>query len=114
MEPFSFEQLPEVVRQIFEKVEKIEVLILELQPQGGEQSKMLNVHEAAAFLNMTVAALYTLVSRKDIPVNKPGKRLYFDKDELNAWIRNGKKKTMATIEQEATTYGSVHRRNFKR
>lgn len=75
---------------------------------------MLNIQEAAAFLNMTVAALYTLVSRKDIPVNKPGKRLYFDQNELTEWIRSGKRKTIGEIEQDAATRIPAHRKRFNR
>ena len=92
----------------------MEGLLLNLQPQDEAEQKMLNIQEAAAFLNITVAALYSLVSRKDIPVNKPGKRLYFDKNELNEWIRSGKKKTAIAIEQEAALRGPVYRRKFKR
>jgi len=71
MEPFGFDQLPEVVRQLVEKVEGIEILIQNLQPQKEEEQKMLEFQEAAAFLNITVSALYSLVSRKDISMNKP-------------------------------------------
>jgi len=114
MEPFGFDKLPEVVRQLVEKVEGLETLILNLHAQNEDQHKMLNIQEAAAYLNMTVAALYSLVSRRDIPVNKPGKRLYFDKNELNEWIRSGKRNTAATIEQQATVHGPAYRRRFKR
>jgi excisionase family DNA binding protein len=114
MEPFGFDQLPEAVRKLIEKVDGLETLILNLQPQNEDQHKMLNIQEAAAYLNMTVAALYSLVSRRDIPVNKPGKRLYFDKNELNEWIRSGKKKTAVAIEKESTLREPVYRRRFKR
>ena len=114
MEPFGFDQLPEAVRKLVEKVEGLEVLLLNLQPKNESEHKMLNIQEAAAFLNITVAALYSLVSRKDIPVNKPGKRLYFDKNELNEWIRSGKKKTTAIIEKEASLHEPAFRRRFKR
>jgi excisionase family DNA binding protein len=75
---------------------------------------MLNIQEAAVFLNITVPALYSLVSRKDIPVNKPGKRLYFDQHELIEWIKSGKKKTSSEIEREAAVKVSAHRRRFNR
>jgi excisionase family DNA binding protein len=114
MEPFGFDQLPEVLRQLFEKVERMEILIIELQPRHDPQPKMLNIKEAATFLDITVAALYSLVSRKAIPVNKPGKRLYFDKNELTEWIRSGKKKTAAAMEQEAVRHRAVYRSRFRR
>jgi excisionase family DNA binding protein len=112
MESFGFEKLPDAVKLLLEKVERLETLLLRLQPKDDEKKTMLNVQEAAEFLNMTVAALYTLVSRKDIPVNKPGKRLYFDREELLDWIRTGKKKTTAEIEQDAINRTSTYRRRF--
>ena len=92
MEEFGFDKLPEVARLLFEKVENLERLILNLKPHTTDQNKPLNVREAAEYLDLIVAALYSLVSRTEIPVNKPGKRLYFDKNELRAWIEAGRKK----------------------
>jgi hypothetical protein len=63
MEPFNFNELPEV--------------------------------------EVSVAALYTKVSRQEIPVSKPGKRLYFNRTDLKEWIRQGKRKTLNEIRQNA-------------
>jgi len=104
MEEFGFDRLPEVVRQLFEKVENLEKLILSLRPDTTDQGKPLNVREAAEYLDITVAALYSLVSRTEIPVNKPGKRLYFNKSELRAWIDAGRKKTNFELQAEANQY----------
>jgi len=103
MEPFGFDQIPEVLRQLFEKVEKIETFLMDEKTPSGSFEKMLNVQEAANYLDTTVQALYSMVSRKEIPVNKPGKRLYFDKDELTAWIKNGRRKTISEINNESTS-----------
>jgi len=86
MEPFSFEKLPEVIRILFEKVEHIEELLQDLPPQPPNENELLMIHEVAEFLKVTVPALYTKVSRNEIAVSKPGKRLYFNKTELNKWI----------------------------
>jgi len=97
MEPFNFNELPEVVRRLFEKVEQMECLLLNLQPKDESENELLNISEAAKFLKVSVASLYTKVSRKEIPVSKPGKRLYFNRKELQEWIRSGKKKTRSEI-----------------
>ena len=86
MEPFNFNELPEVVRQLFEKVERIEILMATLEPKEPDENELLNIEEAAKFLKVSVAALYTKVSRQEIPVNKPGKRLYFNRTDLKEWI----------------------------
>ena len=99
MEPFNFNELPEVVRQLFEKVERIEILLERLEPKKETESELLNIEEAAALLKVSVAALYTKVSRQEIPFSKPGKRLYFSKTELKEWVRLGKRKTINELQQ---------------
>jgi excisionase family DNA binding protein len=91
METFSFDKLPEVVRQLFEKVEHIELMLQNLQIKP-EEDTLLNLTEAAAFLKTSPGALYTKVSRGEIPFSKPGRRLYFDKDELRKWVKLGRKR----------------------
>jgi excisionase family DNA binding protein len=113
MEPFNFNDLPEVVRLLFEKVERIEDLLFSLQLNKEEPHDWLNIEEAAAFLKVTVASLYTKVSRKEIPVSKPGKKLYFNKTELRQWLENGKVKTMSDIRKMTDERLSKYRRHNK-
>jgi excisionase family DNA binding protein len=100
MEPFNFNELPEVVRQLFEKVERIETILERLEPKDNNEPELLNIEEAAEFLKVSVPALYTKVSRQEIPCNKPGKRLYFNRTDLKEWIRQGKRKTLNEIRQD--------------
>jgi excisionase family DNA binding protein len=110
MEPFGFDKLPEVVRQLLEKVEHLEELLLKLHYGQGVTNKFLSVKEAAAYLQISVPALYSLVSRRQIPVNKPGKRLYFLTTELDEWIKAGKLKTIDEIDREAPANFRSNRR----
>ncbi|KEQ28277.1 hypothetical protein N180_01190 [Pedobacter antarcticus 4BY] len=97
MEPFSFEKLPEVIRVLLEKVEHIEDLLQGLQPEDSSENEILKIQEAAKFLKVTVPALYTKVSRREIPVSKPGKRLYFNEYDLKKWITDSRRKTVIEI-----------------
>jgi excisionase family DNA binding protein len=90
VEPFGFNKVPEVIRQIFEKLERVEALLQDLHRQPEEET-LLTLNEAAEFLKTSPGALYTKVSRGEIPFSKPGKRLYFDKDELRRWVKLGRK-----------------------
>lgn len=94
----TFEQLPELLSKILEKVEVLEKLLLEQTLKKEDQQEMLTIKEAATFLDLTVPTLYSKVSRKEIPSHKPGKRLYFQKSELLDWIKIGKRKTIKTID----------------
>jgi hypothetical protein len=48
-------------------------------------------------LKITVAALYSMTSRRLVPFNKPRKRLYFLKSDLDDWINQSKNKTNEQI-----------------
>jgi excisionase family DNA binding protein len=110
MEPFGFDKLPEIVRQLFEKVEHIEKMLQKFELKVIEENQLLNVSEAADFLKISTASLYTKVSRKEIPVSKPGKRLYFVKAELQEWVKLGQRKTSAEISHDANLY-KAHRKS---
>jgi excisionase family DNA binding protein len=72
-----------------------------LQQQPPNENELLTIQEAAEFLKVTVPALYTKVSRHEIPVSKPGKRLYFNKTDLKKWIIASRKKTVVEMRKDA-------------
>jgi excisionase family DNA binding protein len=75
-----------------------------------EADQLLTIKPAAEFLSLSVPTMYTLVSKAEIPVSKRGNRLYFSKQELTDWIKAGRKKTIAEIEDEADKYLSNKKR----
>lgn len=46
----------------------------------------LSVEEAADYTGLAVKTLYTKTSQNQIPFHKPGGKLYFKPDELDAYI----------------------------
>lgn len=65
----------------------------------------LNIDEAAAFTGLAVSYLYKLTSTQEIPHYKPrGKMLYFDRSELDLWLRQGKVSSHAQIERKAIAH----------
>ncbi|WP_316825408.1 helix-turn-helix domain-containing protein [Pedobacter miscanthi] len=112
METFGFDKLPDVVREIYEKIEHIEDLLLSINQQPIEENEFLNVKEAAEFLKITVPAIYTKVSRREIPASKPGRKLYFQKSVLKTWIANSKLKTKEDLKKEAEDRMKGYRKYF--
>ena len=56
-------------------------------------------------LNLSKSYLYKLTSGNLIPHYKPqGKMLFFERADLEAWLRQNPIKTQAQIEQEAQKY----------
>ena len=100
MKNFSFDQLPEAVSQLYEKLEKIEKLLQEKILGKDKKDDLLTISGAAKFLKLSIATIYSKVCRKEIPVNKQGKRLYFYKSELANWIKSGRRKTNDELSRE--------------
>ena len=101
-ETLTFDQLPEAVSKIQDKLDNIEQLLLQRQEQPIEQDEIMPVAKAAIFLDLAVPTVYSKVCRKELPVNKRGKRLYFYRSELTEWIKSGRKKTAEEIKENAT------------
>lgn len=100
------------------RLSSIENLILELkQPakiEPTEQPEQLfTVQEAAQFLNLTVPTIYSKVSKGELPVMKRSKRLYFSSTELMEYLKEGRIKSNAEIEQEAEAYLQNNKKGLK-
>jgi excisionase family DNA binding protein len=103
MENLTFEQLPQAMRLLHEKIDRLEQL-LATQNTTHDRDAIFNVKEAADFLSLSVSSLYGKTCRREVPFNKKGKRLYFYKSELEEWVRQGRKKTLAEVQREAIQY----------
>jgi len=87
---------------IIERLKSIERKIEELAALNKE---VLNLKEAAKYLNVSCSHLYKLTSAKEIPHFKPrGKQVFFEKKELDSWLLQNRQKTKAEIEQAAIDY----------
>lgn len=90
------------------KLSGIEKLILDLKnPLGqSEEAKdsLMTVEGAAEFLSLTVPTIYSKVSKGELPFMKQSKRLYFSKEELTNYIKEGRRKTNAEVLAEADSF----------
>ena len=83
----------------------LEMRVEELEQMLFLTKNVLSFDEASKFLNLSKSYLYKLTSGNLIPhYNPQGKMLYFEKVELEAWLRQNPIKTQAQIEQEAQKY----------
>lgn len=103
----SFENLPFAVSELTKEVSQLKALLLENNANKAipqQQERLLSIQEAATFLNLSTPTIYSKVSKRELPVIKRGKRLYFSDNELLAYLKEGRKKTNAEIEAEAEAY----------
>jgi len=93
------------------RLSNIENLLLDLrtnqtEPQATKKtdSDLFTIEEAAGFLKLAKPTIYGLVCHSKIPCMKKGKKLYFSKAELIAWLQQGKRKTITELQEEAKNH----------
>ena len=69
---------------LIKRLEKLERLIIS---QGINNKEVLNLQETCLYLELSKSHIKKLISAESIPHYKPyGKKLYFKRSELNAWL----------------------------
>ncbi|GET28782.1 AlpA family transcriptional regulator [Prolixibacter sp. SD074] len=67
--------------------------------------QILTVDEVSELLHLTKATIYSKHSKGELPgVCKKGKRLYFQRDIILSWIKEGLQKSNSEVEAEADNY----------
>jgi excisionase family DNA binding protein len=62
----------------------------------------LNIQQAAEFLGLASSTMYKMVMRGSIPSYRPnGGRVYFKREELEAWIFSNRRATRKELEDLA-------------
>lgn len=73
-------------------------------PFLNQNSQIGGIELAERVTGLTKSTIYGLVSKRQIPHKKRGRRLYFLETELTDWIKQHHRKTVYEIEQEAADY----------
>ena len=105
-ENFTFDQLPQAVAMLTKEVSELKQLLLQKSDQQATPpaEQLLDVQQAAEFLNLSVPTVYSKVSRGELPVMKRGKKLHFSNTELMQYLKVGRKLTNLEIEKEAENF----------
>ena len=71
----------------------------------------LNMKELAMYTGLSKQTLYKLTSKRKIPFYSPnGKVLYFDKKEIDKWLKTNRTPTEDEMSQQATIWANENRR----
>ena len=85
-----------------EKLNSIEMMLME---QNMLKKEVLSFNEAAIYLEVSHSHLYKMTSTGVIPSYKPnGKKLYFNRKELDSWLLSNRQSSQEEIEQQAANY----------
>jgi excisionase family DNA binding protein len=99
----TFDQLPQAVHRFGLQLEELKRLVLNMsgqQVQQEQQDIIMDVQDAAKFLKLSVPTIYSKTSRGELPAMKRGKRLYFSRLDLMAYLKEGRSSTIDEMAQE--------------
>lgn len=85
--------------------QKLNYLVNLITDQTILKKEVLNFRETCRYLDISASHLYKLTSQKLIPHFCPqGKRLYFNRLELDTWLQRNRQTSADEIENKASNY----------
>lgn len=88
-----------------EILKRLEIIERHVLDQNLILKQVLNFADTARYLELSHSHLYKLTSAGKIPFYKPnGKKLYFNRVELDEWLLRNRNNTQDEIEQQAADY----------
>ena len=92
----SLKNMEEVIMNKLNAIERYALL-------GAKQ--VLTIEDVALLTGLSKSHLYKLTCSRRIPHYKPsGRQMYFDRAEIEAWMKQNRVNTQAEAEQEAFAY----------
>lgn len=93
-------------------LEKLSIIEQKLEEQNLLKKEVLNFNEAITYLDISASHMYKLTSQKLIPHFCPqGKKLYFNRIELDEWLQRNRQVTEDEIETMAANYVMKNKRH---
>jgi excisionase family DNA binding protein len=93
------------------KMEPIEIQLNRIEAASLSQKNVLTFDETARYMGISKSDLYKRTSNREIPHFKPhGKMVYFDRVELENYLKQNPIQTADEIEAKAQTYVTLNDR----
>ena len=110
--------------QLFKKKTMNNLTIELLQKQGKRldeiegllklSKQVLNLNELCLLTGLSKSHVYKLTCYGKIPFYKQSKHLFFDRTEVNAWLKQNRYSSNDEIEKEASKYVTTNQRGGRK
>ena len=91
-----------------EKLQIMEERLLKIESLLKAQKSILNINEVAELTGLSKSTIYKMTCTLGIPHYKKAKHLYFDREEIENWLKSNKIETSEVINQKAATYCTLN------
>lgn len=103
MRKLTFNDLPEAISEILGRLEQLEAVVSSNSEAVGSKNsvKWLSLNDLCNYLpsHPSKSTIYQKVSRREIPFNKDGSRLIFQKSKIDQWLQSNSYPSKNEIEQ---------------
>jgi len=103
---------------IIERLDKIEIILFEIlkkassESQSSNSEEFMTVEQLSDYLTLARQTIYGLCSGRELPYLKRGKRLYFNKNDIDNWLKSSKRKAKFELQEEAAEFVRKHPRKY--
>jgi len=98
MEKFILSQIP--IEELIEKIANKVLNAKTVSSQKQDQKKFLTLNELCKEYSFAKPTIYSLTAKMGIPHIKKGKKLMFEREKIEEWLRQSRRKTKSEIENE--------------
>lgn len=121
MKNIQFENMPQIMAQLDEKVDALIESVRQLKQEltktpvaPATPEQMVTIQQAAHILQLSVSRVRTLVQEGRVPCYKPGRNLLFRPSELHQWLEDSRRKGQLSIEAQMELLSKGMRNRQKR
>ena len=82
----SFEQMPELIQNLVERIESLEKTVREKHQPLPHEGELMSVENVCKLLGKSKSAIYRAVRIQEIPYIRQSNRLYFDRPTIKKWL----------------------------
>ena len=93
----SFEQMPELIQNLVERIESLEKTVREKHQPLPHEGELMSVENVCKLLGKSKSVIYRAVRIQEIPYIRQSNRLYFDRPTIKKWLE--KKQNIECIRQ---------------
>ena len=91
----------ELSLSIDQRLENIENLL-------SQSKSVLNLDEVCSLTGLSKSHMYKLTSASRVPHYKQSKHLFFDRLEIESWLKENRFKSTSELDNEASTFVSLN------
>ena len=91
IEGLTADELKDIIRQ------EVKQAVSQVEPSRPAPNEFLTVEEAGQLLSYSQAGIYGLISKRELPFYKKGKRVYFKRSEIEKWVEDGRQESFEEL-----------------